>query len=207
MVIIKNISVLVLVLVYGVLVFSYLYSTITLLQAYAALLTLSVSDMLAAPFQWNQLNEDQNTRIQHSILSTISHIQDDWISHIRINTQSIHYTHAVTETIVVVLSYVCLFFTIDWYLFVALFIIFLVKSLVLNLLLSISTIHGSLQADRARTFTLVYHRHFCSPHQERNHDYKKAIHIVFATTYTVYYGLYLQPYLWMKRIRKMYWLP
>jgi len=198
MVIIKNISILVLVLVYGVLVFPYLHSAVTLLQAYAALLTLSISDMLAAPLQRNQLNEDQNTRIQHSILSPIAFIHDDWISPIRINTQSIHYTHAVTETIVVVLSYVCLFFTIDWYLFVALFIIFLVKSLVLNLLLSISTIHGSLQADRARTFTLVYHRHFCSPHQERNHDYKKAIHIVFATTYTVYYGLYLQPYLWMK---------
>jgi len=134
MVIIKNISVLVLVLVYGVLVFSYLYATITLLQAYAALLTLSVSEMLAAPFQWNQLNEDQNTRIQHSILSTISHIQDDWISHIRINTQSIHYTHAVTVTFVVVLSYVCLFFIIYCYLFHALFIIFLVKSLVLNYL-------------------------------------------------------------------------
>jgi len=134
MVIIKNISILVLVLVYGVLVFPYLHSAVTLLQAYAALLTLSISDMLAAPLQRNQLNEDQNTRIQHSILSPIAFIHDDWISPIRINTQSIHYTHAVTETIVVVLSYVCLFFTIDWYLFVALFIIFLVKSLVLNYL-------------------------------------------------------------------------
>ena len=178
--------------------FSYLYSAIALLQAYAALLALSISDMLAAAIQWNQLNEDQNTRIQHSILSTISYIHDDWISHIRINTQSIHYTPAVTVTFVIVLSYVCLFFTIDCYLFHALFIIFLFMSLVLNLLLSISTIHGSPQADRARTFTLVYHRLFCSPHQERNHDYKKAVHIVFATTYTVYYGLYLQPYLWMK---------
>jgi len=203
LVLIKNIAILVLEL-YDVLVFSYPYSAITLLQAYAALLTLSVSDILAAPFQMNRLNEDQNTRIQHSILSMISHILDDRIPHMHVNTQSIHYAHTVTVTFVVVLSHVSLFVTIDYYLFHALSIIFLVTSLVLNLLLSISTIHGSPQADRARTFTLVYPRLLCSPHQERHHDYKKAIHIVSAPIYTVYYGLFFATISVDETIRKPY---